>query len=242
MNKQNLNNKYNKYADEDLSDYYRKPSASAWAAAISAAAAIFVLGGFIKIQQVTEKNNQEIRRELVEMRKNMDDFREKLDNLRDANILSMSMLSGQQRKELPYPDKISEKIEKKSGNLEKKPEQSLFSQTGNEKIQINNQIFPENYAVPAAGAVFYPDYKQQFQTSTIIRPDHVITAVTPDQTRVMIKGGRDMGLIEGQKLNFSRSGRWLGELQAVTISDNVAICDVLKSSESPRIDDIVYAQ
>ncbi len=66
-----------------------------------------------------------------------------------------------------------------------------------------------------------------------------VVSISNAQKRVMVEGGRDLGLGEGARLELIRDGRWIADLRVVDVFANQSSCEVLQASLNPEPGDTI---
>ncbi len=66
-----------------------------------------------------------------------------------------------------------------------------------------------------------------------------VVSISNAQKRVMVEGGRDLGLGEGTRLELTRDGRWIADLRVVDVFANQSSCEVLQASLNPEPGDTI---
>ncbi len=69
--------------------------------------------------------------------------------------------------------------------------------------------------------------------------DRQVVSISNAQKRVMVEGGRDLGLGEGARLELTRAGRWIADIQVVDVFANQSSCEVLQASLPPEPGDTI---
>lgn len=66
-----------------------------------------------------------------------------------------------------------------------------------------------------------------------------VVSVSNAQKRIMVEGGRDLRLGEGERLELVRDGRWIADLRVVDVFDNQSSCEVLHATLAPEPGDTI---
>ena len=219
---------------------YGNPSAAAWVAAVSVAFAVFVLGGFIRTYRQLESVRAETKHDIQELRKALDALQNnpaapdaqararrtpQVAEPRPAEPASPIVdpaLSEAEGRSLPVPGSGLWN-EEAAGRRE-----PLFTPSSGLSSFIPAERRKPAEAAPAATPAKQPDAGR-------IR----VIAVNNGQKKIMVEGGRDLGIAEGGRLEMSRSGRWIGDLRVVAVFDNISACEILHSTTSPEPGDLV---
>lgn len=66
-----------------------------------------------------------------------------------------------------------------------------------------------------------------------------VVSVSTAHKRIMVEGGRDLSLGEGERLELVRDGRWIADLRVVDVFDYQSSCEVLHATIAPIPGDTV---
>jgi hypothetical protein len=64
-------------------------------------------------------------------------------------------------------------------------------------------------------------------------------SVSAENKRIMIEGGRDVGIVAGSRLELCRDGRWIADLRVQDVFGNQSLCEVLHATLPPQPGDTV---
>lgn len=225
---------------------YVRPSSSAWIATAAVIFAVFILGGFIKTYRQLEDLRDESRQEI-------DELRESLRQLQ-AQVVAGER-QARQGQGYRVPSLPPARRDRRG------PDEYWQSETGGRESPQSRQhgaLRPED--APRAGTSTalsdFSDYDETEEKKPRVQfgrrsneesrqllgssgtPCQVIS-VSNGNKRLMIEGGRDLGLVEGGRLELCRDGRYIGELRILDVFDIQSSCEVFHSSVEPRPGDTV---
>lgn len=213
------------YRDKGYPDeiFCRPPAYSAWIAAASLAFAFFVLGGFIKTYRQLESLREESRREIRELRAVVESLR---------SPQSVSTASNSSRvAPLPRARRIESSATASSAAVGIQPRNAGQVENASARLSL-----PE---IDGERQRFTYTIGRTSSDGSITKPQSQVVAVNNLQKRIMVEGGRNLGLGEGSRLELSRQGKWIGDLRVLDVFDTLSFCEVLHATLPPEPGDIV---
>lgn len=222
------------YRDSDLDDFsYSRPSVSAWIAVVAVAFAFFMAGGLIKTYRQLEEVREENRREIQELRQTV----KKLQGTAPEDAAAPVRPSGRRSRPLPQATRVPRErvrpetdasprraagAERPSGtaraeSLRPYPEEPEGEDDDRPKVSIGRKSPVDAFAAQ--------------------RANMQVIAVSTAQKRVIVEGGRNVGLSEGTRLELTRRGGWIGDLRVIDVYDDKAACEVLHANQTPEAGD-----
>lgn len=237
--------------DDLLDDFpaYRRPTASAWIAAVAVAFAVFVLGGFVKTYRQLEALKVESKREIQELRDSLETLRK--------NAAGLPVAARPSRTETrPAGPRREARMERHAA-----PPAAVRAETP-------PQAPPSAAALPSLDDSLLADDSASSRPrapvitasgglSSLMARDTGIAAAKPgspggeaepnrirviavnnSQKKIMVEGGRDLGFAEGARLSIYRSGNYIGETRVVEVFDNISACEVLHTTRIPEPGDL----
>lgn len=233
--------------EEPPPDTYVRPSTSAWVATASVIFAIFILGGFIKtyrqLEEVQEASRQEIDELRDELRRLQSQFaageRQTRQQVQGYRVQPLPPARRDRRASQDYWEPPVERTNppptQQRGPL--RPEGAPRARVFDELSDFSEYEEPEQRKPRVQfGRRSAEESRQLLSISGT--PCQVIS-VSSSTRRLMIEAGRDMGLVEGGRLELARDGRYIGELRILDVYDTQSSCEVLHSTEDPRPGDTV---
>ncbi len=207
---------------------YGRPSGSAWIAAAAVAFAFFVLGGFIKTYRQLEAVREESRREIRELR-------QVVDGLRSSGMDSPRPAASR----LPrLPQAIRQTASR--------PVEPLPIRRAPLPDELQSAVAPSRPHLPPGldeerpGITYEFGRKSSPDPREALRREHLqVVSVAGPQKRLIVEGGRDIGLREGSRIELSRGGRWIGDLRVVDAYDTMSACEVLHATLPPQPGDLI---
>lgn len=239
--------------DDDSLLTYGRPSASAWLAAAAVAFAVFVLGGFIRTHRQLETVKEESAREIAELRDSIRRLRE------DRAAMAASLHNDPSRRQprlqnLPParqgyadgprydPPPIVPNGGAPARPAALRPEQNA-RQYQTETAASGIGLFDD---IQGVGPAERPRYQlgRTFEGDddrllTVAGDPCQVISVSNDLKRLIVEGGRDLGLTEGSRLELRRDGRWAADLRILDVYDNQSACEVLHATVQPQPGDTV---
>lgn len=214
------------YHDPEADDPfpYDRPHISSWVATAAVAFAIFVLGGFVKTYAQLETLRRESQREIRELR---------------TMIEHLNTAASAAGKNAPRARSVRGVLLPRAN----RPEQSRPPAAAPSPPPLPEA--PPRQAVPLppplpdleerrGGITYEIGRRSQPQAR---REQQQIIAVGAHK-RVIVEGGRDIGMEEGGRLELSRDGRWIGDLRIAEVHDSMSVCEVVHSTQAPRPGDV----
>ncbi len=245
--------------DKELSVItYGRPSLSSWVAAGAMAFAFFILGGFIKTYMQLEELRDESRREIDALHESVERLRAQMapaGRPRQAApayraVEPMPPARRDRREywreeEAPPPRETAPSPARGSLRPETAPRQpqyaapDAYQRFDGEPLQDLLE-YPEEAARETPRVQF--GRRSNEESRQIIAgsgtPSQVVS-VSGVNRRVMIEGGRDVGINEGLRLELCRDGRWIGDLRVLDVFDNQSSCEVLHATLAPLPGDTI---
>lgn len=205
---------------------YGRPSVSAWVAAASVAFAVFLLGGFIKTYKQLEQLQEESRNEIAELR----------DSIRRLQV-QQAVNQSPSRSRLPSLASAASAQPQPDPRAQYRPERP------------STAIDPAPIALPTYEEPEQRGIRYQWGRTSGAQPSRTLATASggPSQVvsvsgankRVMIEGGRDVGLAEGARLELCRDSRWIADLRVQDVFGNQSSCEVLHATQPPQPGDTV---
>lgn len=203
---------------------YGRPSTSSWVAAGAVAFAFFMLGGFIKTYVQLEELREESRREINWLH----DSIRRLEAEMTAAGRQMETPPPAYRVQ-PLPPARRERQEyRREPEPMREPPPPEFGEYADEaepvrpRVQFGRRSAEESRQIIAGTGA----------------PSQVVS-VSGANKRLMIEGGRDIGMSEGLRLELCRDGRWIGDVRILDVFDNQSSCEVLHTTVEPLPGDTV---
>lgn len=229
---------------------YERPHLSAWIAAVAVAFSFFLLGGFIKTYRQLDALREESRKEIQELR----DMIKKLQPQAGA---AASRQSTPWMTHLPQPSmsqpsmpqpagapRQTPRIEESAAAVERRPEAlrppetprlpAADSEAGDTKLTYEWGWKSKSASPDAASGGLKAGVRPGGAGSL-----SQVISVASAQKKLMVEGGRNIGLEDGGRLELARGGRWIGDLRVLEVYDNMASCEVLHSILPPQPGDSV---
>lgn len=231
---------------------YGRPSVSAWIAAAAVAFAFFVLGGFIKTYRQLESLREESRQEMAELRETIRRLRE------DRAVVGPAAGGYQPPRFQALPPARRDYYEEQRPAA---PQPQGYGETRQEPVRRSGlRPEPAPTAPHSARPAADPGYLDQFVEPAIERPRYQlgrtyesgeerligagggacqVISVSNDRKRLIVEGGRDLGLNEGARLELCRDGRWTADIRIVDVYDSQSSCEVLHATVPPQPGDTI---
>lgn len=220
---------------------YGRPSVSAWVAAAAVAFAVFLLGGFIKTYRQLEDLEDESRREIATLR-------ESVRRLQSMQAQQASAPAPERRRAPSLAESAAAARQAASPGAPPRydaadPRAQLRSELPGNATESTIAALP-SFDDPEDRGIRY----QWGRTSGAPASRNLLTAaggesqvvsVSAANKRVMIEGGRDIGLEEGGRLELCRDGRWIADLRVQDVFGNQSLCEVLHATHPPQPGDTV---
>lgn len=239
--------------DESLLTYGR-PSVSAWIAAAAVAFAFFILGGFIKTYRQMEAMREEYQYEIA-------DLRETVRRLREDRVVLDQRQAGRGGPGYQAPRlEALPPARRESGRDYRDPRVQQSHDYGTQGYGAPQQPMQQQPQSHSLRPVPPPDFLNEFEDSVAERPRYQVgrtyeggdarllgagggaaqvISVSSDRKRVIVEGGRDLGLSEGARLELCRDGRWAADLRVLDVYDNQSSCEVLHATTPPQPGDTI---
>lgn len=219
---------------------YGRPTTAAWVAAVSVAFAVFILGGFIKTYRQLESIKTEAKRDIQELRDALDALRNN-PSASDSAARARQQPRVAEQRPLEPPEANPASVPAASGT-----EERFAAGAWNAEAEDGGGRRREPLFTTASGmSSFIPADKRKPSGAApaAAKPSEAgrikVIAVNSGQKKIMVEGGRDLGIAEGGRLEMSRSGRWIGDLRVVAVFDNISACEVLHCTTPPEPGDLV---
>lgn len=227
-----------KPAKDDMLTYGR-PSVSAWIAAAAVAFAFFLLGGFIKtyhqLQTLREESRQEIRELRESVRRLQVGEGRQTARARQLRYLPQP-LPPAERDSMPREGGRPPMIRADAIVAPSSPLSDMARAPTPGWASLDDQDDIDRWRVSVVGRRKPEESRQlAYPNGDACQVVSVLTA----RKRLMIEGGRDMGLSEGMRLELCRDGRWIGDLRVKDVYETLASCEVLLSTAPPEPGDSV---
>ncbi|MDR0363351.1 MAG: hypothetical protein LBJ46_11825 [Planctomycetota bacterium] len=213
---------------------YRRPSVSAWIAAVAVAIAVFVLGGYIKTYRLYESFKVEAEAELQKVRAELTEGRAMLATRETTKTgtpapTSKSPASSSVKSIPPALGVRPEPV--------KPPTEPAIPSASDQSGETSSQRRPTVTADSGLSSLFIGVRKKQSNAGTLLKLQ--VIAVDNEQKQVLIEGGLDRAFAEGERLELMRNGRWFGDLRVIKVLDIMSACEVLMSTSIPEPGDLV---
>lgn len=256
MNKYSRNDPIPPSRDDSLLTYGR-PSTSAWIAAAAVAIAFFLLGGFIKTYRQLEAVREDARLESAELR-------ETIRRLRDELAPGRYAAKPAQYVERQFPERqyAQPRIQplppsrRNSYPVDAPPLPDVgYSQFTQTRPQPEPQMPPQTPAAAQARGGSETLYRNEFpqvdpggggyahgveeRLANAKGQTCQVVSVSRDKKRLLIEGGRDVGMERGMGLEFSRNGRSMGEVKVIEVYGNQSVGEVVRAAVVPQPGDTV---
>lgn len=246
---------------EDSLLTYGRPSISAWIAAAAVAFAFFILGGFIRTYRQLETLREESRYEIGELRETVRRLREErtLLAISGAGNRNGGYQPQQQLQEQQLPRIQALPPSRREGGYTSQPQvlderQLQFLHGGEGSPATREPVRPSSRLVDehtfGADRSLAPAEKPRYQIGRTYEAgeDRLVSAnggvcqvisVSNDKKRLIVEGGKDLGLSQGARLELCRNGRWTADLRIVDVYENQSACEVLHATSSPMPGDTI---
>lgn len=252
--------------DEDLYATYGRPSVSAWVAAAAVAFAFFLLGGFIKTYRQLEGLREESRREIAELRDSVRRLQTHPPSQTtvprtSSRITPLPQAIRRERSPevapvtpAPVVPMAQTVVPAFSPQLQPTPSSSMASVALASREPPRTPVRTEMPGLLEEAMLYEyqenqpkrPRYqvgrKGDGETGQLLSPSGgacQVVSVSNAQKRIMVEGGRDVRLDEGERLELVRDGRWIADLRVVDVFDNQSSCEVLHATLSPEPGDTI---
>ncbi len=205
-----------------------RPSVSAWVAAASVAFAVFLLGGFVKTYRQLEQLQEESRREIAELRESV---------RRLQGRIAAAPAPAPPRSRLPS---IGEAVRggRDPGEPPAEARGRLRPGGADDPAAVSSLDGEEQNGIRYQWGRTSGARQSRMLSTTGGSPSQVVS-VSGANRRVMIEGGRDIGLTEGSRLELIRGGRWIADLRVQDVFGNQSSCEVLHATQTPLPGDTV---
>ncbi len=258
-----------RYSDPDTDEdhfTYGRPSLPSWIAAAAVAFAFFLLGGFIKTYQQLEALKEESRREISELRESMRRLQAQGQTAVRQPVPRLTPLPPAERRDVrQYYDYTRQSYQEQPVTRPPLPTPSpppaLAGATGQRGGALSSgPVGAGTTARPRDFGAVVPDLlgatdddrdRPRYQIgrrspddgsgilTTLSGGSCQVVSVSTTHNRIMVEGGRDVGLTEGARLELVRNGRWIADLRILDVFDNQTACEVLHATQQPQPGDIV---
>lgn len=236
---------------------YGRPSTSAWIAAAAVAFAFFILGGFIRTYRQLDVQREESRAEIAALRETIMRLRE--ERMTVSQTIRRDEYRQPRLQPLPPARRdVYNQYDQYSPipNSMRPPPLPSYP----EAMASPAPVRPNPAVTPPLPASFWqgpessysdafvrqtgedPRYRAAPRDERLLNPGGgplQVISVANDRKRVMVEGGRDIGLTEGTRLELRRGDHWAGDLRVVEVFDNQSACDVLNAAVAPQPGDTV---
>ncbi|MCD8138839.1 MAG: hypothetical protein LUE17_03510 [Planctomycetaceae bacterium] len=232
--------------EEELYTTYGRPSVSAWVAAAAVAFAFFLLGGFIKTYRQLESLREESRREIAELRESV----RRLQTVQPPP----PAVSRSQPRFTPLAQAAGRRETDNPGfsqSLQPTPSSSMMSAAsaasslrpaGRETPRLLEEAMLSEYGDGQERPRYQVGRRGSGDNGQLLSatggPAQVVSVSTAHK-RIMVEGGRDLSLGEGERLELVRDGRWIADLRVVDVFDYQSSCEVLHATIAPIPGDTV---
>ncbi len=206
---------------------YGRPSTSAWIAAAAVAFAVFILGGFIKTYHQLETLKEESRREIRDLKAVVESLRDNPPNPA-ATPGNLAMARPIQRPSMALPP--ASRASREAQGAFPQPERPSLPEIDEERPRLSYSV---GRSSRREGGYGKPLAEQQ---------DHgpfQVVSVNNTQKRLMVEGGKNIGLGEGSRLGLSRQGKWIGDLRVLEAFDTMSVCEFVHATLPPEPGDVV---
>lgn len=220
------------YRDSDLDefDYGRRPSGSAWLAVLAVAFGFFMAGGFIKTYRELEEARESHKKEVQELRQTI----KALQHPSGVDNTHSSGAAPRGARPLPQASRVRQRLRPESEAARRTVSTRPPSgESGTSSLYRESEGEDEERPKVVIGRRSPED---AFASQ---RANMQVISVSTAQKRVMIEGGRDMGITAGERFGLYRSGKWIGDVRVVDVYDDKSACEVLPSTQTPEPGDRV---
>lgn len=260
--KKRLQDSRNKSLEDSLLTYGR-PSVSAWVAAAAVAFAFFILGGFIKTYRQLETLQEESRYEVAQLRETIRRLRDELGRPQASATVSVRNSNEYPHRLTPMPparrdDRERYSLPPEQPVLGERQTQFLNGGPGQDAQTLRPALRPSGKTsgqvdIPSPAPAYFdafaetqseperPRYqigRTYEQTDNRVLGQNGATcqviSVSADKKRLIIEGGRDIGIDKGARLELCRSGRWTGDIRVVDVYDTQSACETLHATSPPQ--------
>ncbi|MCD7897394.1 MAG: hypothetical protein LUG50_12085 [Planctomycetaceae bacterium] len=253
-----------RYSDPDTDEEhltYGRPSLPSWIAAAAVAFAFFLLGGFIKTYQQLEALKVESRREISELREAMRRLQAQSQTaVRQPMSRLVPLPPAERRDSRGYYDYTRQAYQDAPVSRPPLPTPassppSVAGAAGPSGAGTGGPaVRPRDFAAvrpDLLGATDDERDRPRYQIgrrspddgsgilTTLAGGSCQVVSVSTTHNRIMVEGGRDIGLAEGARLELVRNGRWIADLRILDVFDNQSACEVLHATQQPQPGDIV---
>lgn len=255
MMKKRMRDFHEKTRDDSLLTYGR-PSVSAWIAAAAVAFAFFILGGFIRTYRQLETLREESRYEIGELREAVRRLREERALLAAAGVgQTRGGVNGsaqQQPRLQALPPSRREggyvvtppKLDERQLQFLRGGEQSLPQERGAAALRPGGEgplrgVFAEPMVERPRYQIGRSYEGGENRLLSVSGGSCQVISVSNDRKRLIVEGGKDIGLGQGARLELCRDGRWMADLRIVDVYENQSACEVLHATAEPMPGDTI---
>lgn len=203
---------------------YRKPSPSAWVAAVSVAFAFFALGGFFRTYLALEAT----REELAHARQENETLKNEARRLRSLPVHafpSAPPAAYGRTRALPPAARIDGRSPTESRAYDRRDGAAPYRSGPPPAAWDEGAV-----TAPPAVSVAPPSARTD---NRLVRGECRVVAVDYAGKRLHIDGGRDSGVRAGEILETHRSGERQAELRVVQVFDAMSVCEFVALKAGP---------